>query len=110
MLDVRRLRGEGAAGPEKGDVLLVHLFGVDEVVDAVLGDRPAQREAVLIAREIVLLLLQGTFRTQGVGAVEAEGSTLELAGAAAGDDRQGAARRAADLGVIAVVDHPKLAD
>ena len=104
------LRREDAARTKEDDVVCADLFEAQEVVRAVLDERPAEREAELLARIRVLLQVELALLAQRIVTEEAEDRALEHVRAGLGDDRERAACRAADLGVEAVADDAELAD
>ncbi len=103
----RRIRATRAE--ERDGVFLDELEGPEEV-RAVLHDRPAEREAGLLAGVIVLRRLERALRAQAVVAEERKRRPRHVVGARLGHDRQRAAGRPADFRVEAVRDHAELAD
>ncbi len=108
--DVLRQRGEAALRPEQRDVVFLHLLERPEEVRPVPDDRAADGAAELLARVVVLLLVELALRPQRVVAEEPERRSVQVVRARLGDDRQRAAGRPADLAVEPVGDDAELAD
>ncbi len=111
VLDVRRKRLEGALRPEEDRGRRVDLLEGREEMGLILDDRAAQCEAELVTLVAdVRVLLERALGAQRVAAVEAEERARERVRSGFRQDRERAARGAADLGVEAVVDDAELRD
>jgi hypothetical protein len=102
--------GKRSLGAEQRDVVLVDVLERQEIVGLVTRDGSTQSEAELVASEVLGALLELTGLAQRVAAVKTEDAAADVIAPRLGDDRQGTAGRAPDLGIEPVVDDPELGD